>query len=662
MGSQQTKHLRNRAEELLGRVSKALPPFADPAELIHELQVHQVELEMQNEQLTTTELELSTARERYRDLFEFAPVGYVVYGPNGIVAANQTLAKMLAAAPGALDGLPLRRFVVPGDVGAFLEHERAVLQSGEHQSVELRISALDGELREIRLESKRTSGVAKMWRSAVIDVTEERRLERQLLAAALDEQHGPVARGMVHDFGHVLMSVIAQADRALARLPESESARVPLLELKKVALDGALTAAQLLEARRDAGAPSTFPDLDLQLRDMDTVLRRLCGTDVRLRIDANAKGAGVPISPAQIEQVVINLVTNACDAMPAGGDLLVETLLPPGSAQVELRVTDSGAGMEAESRARMLEPAFTTKAESGGSGLGLATVYGVVKRAGGQLHLRSTPGQGTSVQILLPRIEPQAAPQAAPAVEVRRVRILVVEDDAPVRRVAKRELESAGYGVIEAATAEEALELLRADPDVQMMLCDVGLPAMAGPDLVRNARLLIPGLRATLMSGLGSEDVDLPEMTHFLAKPFDTHGLLQQVHATLVESDGAFPTVLVVEDDSMVLLVYQELLWAEGFHMLAAKNVAQATQIFQRNPSHVAAVLTDFNLPDGNGADLASELRRLRPELPVVFVSAQRQDDPRLVTARDLPHTESVSKPVEIAALATTLRRMLVSD
>ncbi len=659
MASQQFQGLRSRAEGALSGSDKALPVFTDPRELVYELQVHQVELEMQNEQLSATQIELDAALERYRDLFAFAPVGYVVQGPHGIDEANRTFAELLDTAPGTLAGVQLADFVVPKDLNAFRRHERGVLESDTRKSVELQLITRHGEVRTVRLQSVRTSAATQRWRTAVSDVTEERRLAHQLVVSARQDESGPVARGLAHDFGHVLMSMMAQADRALARLSPDHPSRAPLDELKRAATDAAIMVTGLLDQARHAGTTPASSDIDREIRSLEPVLRGLCAPTVEVVFALNADGACVPITPAELTQILVNLVANAHDATSTG-EIRVET--GPGSRAdtVVLHVADTGRGMDVDAQARAFEPFFTTKASAGGTGLGLSTVYGVVKRAGGELRLRSEPVKGTSVSLVLPCVEPQVA-RAAVQKRSQALSVLVVEDDKLVRRAARRALESGGYDVLEAGSAAEALEILRSAPAVHLLLSDVGLPGVDGPALVRAARAVLPGLRALMMSGLEAQDLDVPEATRFVPKPFSTATLLQHVHSALVETGGELPTVLVVEDDGVSLMAYQELLWNEGFRMLAAKTVSEALELFQRNAARISAVLTDFNLPDGSGARLATDLHGVRPDLPVVFVSGQSAGDPEIRAACLEPHTEFAAKPVEIAEVAKMLRRLLVT-
>lgn len=647
-----THPLRERAEDTLARGANESPRFSDPRELVHELQVHQIELEMQNDELRAAQRDADTSRERYRDLFDHAPVGYVVSGPRGIAQVNRTFADIVGAPPEALADASLVGFVLPADRDAFKQHEGAVLASGRRQTTGLRLVTREGELREVRLESVRTSAAAKQWRTAVLDVTEERRLERQLAGAA-----PPDESAVVHDFGNVLMSVIGQADRALARLLPEHPARGPLDTLKQLAADGAMLVTRLLEEIRPATTAPASSDIDRDVGGVEPSLRRLCGASITLKVSLGANGAHVSLSAAQLEQILVNLVSNARDAMPGGGGIMIETSRAGDRDAVVLTVSDTGPGMDLEVQLHAFEPYFTTRAGRGGTGIGLSIVYRLVKGAGGQLHLLSTPAAGTSFRMVLPRADAPASSHA-PRAPTSQLTILLVEDDEILRRAVRRTLQVSGYAVLEVGSAEQALALLPAHLDVDLLLSDVELPGMNGPDLVREVRSLVPRVRVVMMSGMPVASIELPEAVRFVPKPFESPKLLQQIHASLVEHAGEIPTVLVVEDDARTLVAYQELLWSEGFRMLAARSVAQAQDVFQRNHSDIAAVLADFRLPDGSGVQLASELRSARPELPVVYVSAER-GNPDLDAACKAPGVELVRKPVEITKLATAIRRVI---
>lgn len=646
--------LRERAETELQTRPRPPSPLVEREEVEHELHVHEVELEMQNEELRSALHELDASRARYRDLFELAPVGYLVQGVNGISDANDAFAETLRTTKRKVVGKRLSAFVVPADVELLRAHERAVLASGRRERVELRLVAEGGRAVVARLESVRASDATRQWRTAVTDVTEERRLERQLVEAARADARGPIARGMAHDFGHVLMSIVAQADSALACLRGGQSAEQPLEELKRAATEGAVMVTRLLDQARHAEAAPAPLSLDLALRELEPALRRVVGAGVHLRLDLDAHDACVALPEAELEQVLVNLATNARDAMPEGGDLTIATrTLGDGGESVQLRVADSGAGMDWETQAHAFEPFFTRKPHGVGTGLGLSTVYGVVKRAGGYIDLRSELDKGTSIKIVLTRVQ---APTREPPVGA--IGVVLVDDDAVVRKVACRALEAANYRVVEAGDAEEALAKLRSDRHVQLLVTDFNLPGMNGCRLVGVAQTIVPGLRAVVISGSAPEGIALPEGVPFLAKPFVARDLLELAHQVLVEEAGTAPTVLFVDDDARALVAYKELLWEEGFRALPVASATDALELFRRRPESIAVLVTDLNLPDARGSWLASEMRRLRPDLPVLFLSGERPG-PDLLPALEQARTTFVAKPAEISKLASALRALL---
>ncbi len=646
--------LRERAETELQTSPRSPSPFVEREEIEHELHVHEVELEMQNEELRSALQELEASRARYRDLFELAPVGYLVQGVNGISDANDAFAELLRTTKRKVVGKRLSAFVVPADVELLRAHERAVLGSGRRERVELRLVAEGGRAVVARLESVRVSDAARQWRTAVTDVTEERRLERQLVEAAREDARGPIARGMAHDFGHVLMSIVTQADRALACLKGGLSAEQPLDELKRAATEGAVMVTRLLDQARNADAAPQALSLDLALRELEPALRRVVGSGVRMQLDLRAQDACVALPEVELEQVLVNLATNARDAMPRGGDLTITTrALGDDGKSVQLRVADTGAGMDWETQAHAFEPFFTRKPRGVGTGLGLSTVYGVVKRAGGYIDLRSELDKGTSIKIVLPRV--QAPARQLP---VGAIGVLLVDDDAVVRRMARHALEAANYRVVEADSAEQALAKLRSDSHVQLLVTDFNLPGMNGSRLVGVAQTIVPGLRALVMSGSAPEGIALPEGVPFLAKPFVARDLLELAHEVLVEDAGSAPTVLFVDDDPRALVAYKELLWEQGFRALPVASAAEALELFRRRPESIAVLVTDLNLPDERGSWLAREVRRLRPELPVIYLSGERPG-PDLLPELEDGRTKFVAKPAEISKLATALRALL---
>jgi len=389
------------------------------------------------------------------------------------------------------------------------------------------------------------------------DVTELKRLEEQLRQAQKMEAVGRLAGGVAHDFNNLLTAILGSTELLLGGLPGANPLREDAEEIRRAAERAAALTRQLLAySRRQVLKPEPL-NLNTVVAEMDRLLRRLIGEDVVL-VTALAPDLGtVRADPGQIEQVIVNLALNARDAMPQGGRLSVATTnieLDPAYVGdhagakagpfVLLTVTDTGTGMDPETTAHLFEPFFTTKEVGKGTGLGLATVYGIVKQSGGYITVYSEPGQGTSFKIYLPRV-PEASPvpkgPTAPRESTRGTEtILVVEDEPAVRSLSRRALEGSGYTVLAAATGADALELAeRHDGPIDLLVTDVVMPGMSGRELAEQLAPRRPGLRVLYMSGYPGDAVvqrgGLAAGVAFLQKPFTPDGLARQVRAVLDE-------------------------------------------------------------------------------------------------------------------------------
>jgi CheY-like chemotaxis protein len=295
-------------------------------------------------------------------------------------------------------------------------------------------------------------------------------------------------------------------------------------------------------------------DLHVVVAEMATMLRRLIGEDIQLVTVSRTSLGRIKADRGQLEQVVMNLAVNARDAMPGGGQLTIETAnvdlderdtrrLPgvrPGPA-IMLAVGDTGTGMEPEVRAHLFEPFFTTKGVGKGTGLGLATVYGIVKQSGGAIAVDTAPGRGTTFRIYLPRVEEPVGAAPAGELDIERCRgtetILIVEDEATVRAPARTYLQALGYTVLEAGNGPDALRLIEAGAAVHLMVSDVVMPGMAGPELARRFRTLRPDVPILLTSGYSDQSLragaPLPPDTEFLQKPFTPESLVRRIRHLL---------------------------------------------------------------------------------------------------------------------------------
>ncbi|MBI5442825.1 MAG: PAS domain S-box protein [Deltaproteobacteria bacterium] len=387
--------------------------------------------------------------------------------------------------------------------------------------------------------------------SVVEDITERKQLQDQLRQAQKMEAVGRLAGGVAHDFNNLLTIILGMSE--LARDDAAPGSQL-LQQLEQILGAGQRAAGltrQLLAFSRQQVFQVVTVDVNALVQNLAKMLRRLIGEDIELTVEPAQALWPVAADPGQVEQVLMNLAVNARDAMLRGGRLTVRTAnvevgperrrpgLEPGS-YATFAVSDTGTGMEPQILARIFEPFFTTKGPEQGTGLGLATVYGIVKQSHGYVDVESAPGLGSTFTVYLPRAEPRsatacAANGAAPGgVE----RILVVEDEEPVRGVIVSALRRSGYRVLEATGAEEACRLVAGDPDpVHLLITDVVMPGVAGPELGAKLQALHPTLRVLYISGYPGSDLGtrcvLEPSAHFLAKPFAQEALRAKVRDVL---------------------------------------------------------------------------------------------------------------------------------
>jgi signal transduction histidine kinase len=383
-------------------------------------------------------------------------------------------------------------------------------------------------------------------------------LEEQLRHSQKMEAVGRLAGGIAHDFNNLLTAIIGYTEIVLHTLDPKDDRRADAEEIGRAAMRAAdLTRQMLAFSRRQVLQPKII-DLNTALRKVEPMLRRMIGEDIVMTVNGRAEHPHVRVDPGQVEQVVMNLVVNARDAMPKGGRLTVETLdatlddaavadIPdarPGD-YVLLSVSDTGIGMPPEVRARIFEPYFTTKEVGKGTGLGLSTAYGIVRQSDGHIAVASELGMGTTFRIYLPRSEapqPVAADAGGERMPEGSEHILLVEDDSSVRRLSKELLVRLGYSVTEAASGRAGLALGSDDTrHYDLALCDVILGDMSGPAVVEALRALRPTIRVLYMSGYTDEAIVktgvLEEGKPFLQKPFTPLQLAKKVREVLDEPD-----------------------------------------------------------------------------------------------------------------------------
>jgi len=389
------------------------------------------------------------------------------------------------------------------------------------------------------------------------DITEQRLLEAQLREAQKLEAIGRLAGGVAHDFNNLLTVILRFVETMLDGMPEGDRQRGGAEQIRLAARRAAGLTQQLLAfGRRQMFRLEVF-DLNEVLGEMREILRRLIGEQIEITISPGARVATIKADRGQIEQVVLNLALNARDAMPAGGRLAIATAnvdppegWPAGAAAAPclvLTVTDTGIGMSPELQAHIFEPFYTTKDVGQGTGLGLATVHGIVSQTGGRIEVRSAPGQGTRFLVHLPCAVDEAAPAPGPPAAPLGggdETVLVVEDDAAVRSLVAEVLRRRGYHVLEAVEGEEAVDLVgRHAGPLHLLITDVVMPGMGGQDLARRLLGVRPGLRVLLISGYSGERGDpvgpLAGTMAFLQKPFSPGALVAKVREVLDLPAGA---------------------------------------------------------------------------------------------------------------------------
>lgn len=435
------------------------------------------------------------------------------------------------------------------------DQERSI--RGEPTTSVVRVVRPDGSVRWVRGRAFPVRNVeGRVYRMVGVseDITELRRAEEQMAQAQKMEAVGRLAGGVAHDFNNLLTVILGETEIAQADLAPGHPLAESLAEVRRAGERAAVLTRQLLAfSRRQLVEPTVFP-LNGVVVEMTKMLRRLIGEDLELVVKMAPDAGAVRMDRGQIEQVLANLVVNARDAMPGGGTLTIETQnvqldeddarghgdLAPGR-YVFLAVSDTGAGMTDDVKARAFEPFFTTKEQGKGTGLGLATCYGIVKQAGGHIAVYSEVGVGTTMKVYLPLVGGEVGTREtveATALPRGTETVLVVEDEGAVRRVAVRVLQGLGYGVVEARDRDEALRVLEVHPGhIDLLLTDVVLPGIGGRELADRVTAARPGIKVLFTSGY-TADVILQHrlLEHdvaLLQKPFTRESLARKVRDVL---------------------------------------------------------------------------------------------------------------------------------
>jgi PAS domain S-box-containing protein len=508
----------------------------------------------QTRAMTERQREDSALRQRYEGLFENASDMIYMHDLEGrFTSINRAGERLAGYTRQQCELLTLYDLIaaedrerVRGEVAASITARRPAVfrahvrsRDGRDVPVEVHVRPVFADGRAIGVE-----GIAR-------DLTERERAEEELREAQKMEAIGQLAGGIAHDFNNLLTIVLAYADFIGTRVGDDPEAREAVNEVQKAAgRAAALTAQMLAFGRRQFLAPAVL-DLNAVVQEMTPLLDRAVGDEVELSVRVADERLPVCIDRAQMEQALVNLAVNARDAMPGGGRLSIATSLwrlsepqesiaggvaavPPGT-YARVAVTDTGLGMSPEVLSHAFEPFFSTKQPGTGSGLGLAMIYGFIKQSGGHIDVSSTPGRGTTFELLFPL----TAEQGAAASLERRV-VLVAEDDPPVRRLIAESLRREGAVVLEAADGEQARAIVEHhDGAIDILLTDLQMPRMGGTELARWLAFQRPGARVLFMSGYAPpQSVTAGQFgpQTFIQKPFTRVELLKRLQALLAAS------------------------------------------------------------------------------------------------------------------------------
>ena len=604
--------------------------------------------------------QLAAAELRYRTLVEQLPlVTYI--RPLDWNAANLYVSPqvedMLGYSADAWRTNPQlpTEIIHPDDRDGVVAAGEHVRRTGEPMRQEYRYIAPDGHVVWVQDETyvvRDERGEPQSVQGYLIDITERKRAEEER-DRLRDELHhaqrldalGRLAGGVAHDFNNVLTAIRGYGELLYDDLDESSPSREAARQIVRAAEQASALPRQLLAFGRKQVLEPRLVDLDQIVGNATELLRRVVRESVEIVTVRAPEPVHVRADPGQIEQVLLNLAVNARDAMPGGGRITIETRMDLLTEEVArergvasgrfavLSMTDTGHGMDAQTRSRAFEPFFTTKRPGEGSGLGLASVYGIVAQSGGLVEVQSEPGEGARFDVYLPYVEAPAGsadPPADLAESSRSVTVLLVEDEEAVRTSAAMRLERAGYQVFAASSGTEALDTWCRRDDIDVVVTDIMMPGMGGRELADRILHLAPETPIVLMSGYDDEPPTVEvngAQPRFLQKPFSANDLLRTVHQAVARvptgeaASGVSATCVVADDHPAVLDSVSRFLEQRGFEVVARASDGDRAlaEIDARRP---AIVLLDVNMKPLGGIDVAVRAAALSPESRVVMYTA----------------------------------------
>ncbi len=560
----------------IGLVSFALPVLREGSEnwelaiavrgLVGLVFLFDVYVVYQQLQIQRMRRRLLEGQELFQLITENAADMIAVVAANGDRLYNSpSYGRILGYSPDKLLGTQGFDEIHPDDRQKVIEAAEEARRTGVGRRIEYRIQHQDGHWEYVESTASAVRNVqGEVEKLVVVNraIGERRRLEEQLRQVQKMDAIGRLSGGVAHDFNNLLGVIIGYGEVLRDGISEKDPLRSSIDQILKAGHRAASLTRQLLAFSRQQVLEPRVLILNSVVSDMEKMLRRLIGEDIELNISLDPTAAKIKADQGQIEQVIMNLIVNARDAMPEGGRLTIET----GTIEMDeefvkrypypvltgpyvlLTVSDTGIGMDAGTQQRIFEPFFTTKEKGKGTGLGLSTVYGVVKQSGGYIDVRSSPGTGTTFQIYIPKIK-QATPLQAQNRDIDSPlhgteTILLVEDEAALRTITRSHLEHLGYFVMEAENGREALEKSRKHSDpIHILLTDMIMPELSGHALAEELGRLRPEIRVIYMSGYSgrtyNSQSDLDPGSFFLQKPFTRDNLARKIREVLAVSGVA---------------------------------------------------------------------------------------------------------------------------
>jgi PAS domain S-box-containing protein len=625
------------------------------------------------------ERDLRDSVARFREIAEHLADALVIAerGERGVAYANPAFELLYGRPARALHDCGLLwRELVHADDRQRVEQAYARFFEGAPLDEQYRIVRPDGEVRWVRARIfpvHDDDGNVHRDVKLIQDVTSARALEEELRQSQKMEAVGALASGVAHDFNNVLQAVLGCINVARREDTPPERARMYLDHAAAAARRGGHLASQLMAfTRKQDAAPITI-EVDALVEAIANMLARLVTEEVELVLAVGARGCKVLADPSQLERILMNLAANARDAMQGGGTLTIRTdavqadvsmaerhRVAAGAEYVRVFVSDTGTGMDEQTRSRIFEPFFTTKAVGKGTGLGLSTVFAVTRQLGGHVDVESEPGRGTTFIVYLPRAASDAPREPTAPYPIVRFTgtVMLVEDEPLVRLTVRQYLEELGLQVLLAAGPEDALARSAASP-VDLLVTDVVLPTMRGTRLAARLRQRQPDLAVLYVSATPEhlDDEPIGERALVLPKPFGLEELARALSRLLGATEPArrvesgTHTILLVEDEATSREAVADVLESESYTVLAAGHAEEALELVAARAQPVDLLLTDVTLPGVDGGTLVKLLRQTQPELRVVFMSGL-MEAPSGATA-------FVQKPIDLDVLLAVVARAL---